>query len=287
MRTTVIRRSALIVGIGTAVGVGLVAISVGPMQSERAQSRALVEPIELSRRDLGPGVELVEASMLRQGEHAGRLVGLYLEPGRIRPEIAINKESSSLVELFPEAFLIVNAGFFTPERRATGLLVTGGRVLSPFVAEGGPAGSGVLVLDSGALSLLPREKVLGRSFAGVPLAIQAGPRIIEPDGTFGIRSDDGDRANRTVIGRDRRGRLVVLVLIGPAGANSGPTLFETQRLLGHEGVGRLADDLALAFALNLDGGTSTGLVLRDPKTPLHFPEASPVHSVLAFWKSPP
>ncbi len=231
----------------------------------------------LSRRTIARGVELAEADLLRGTTKSGRLYVLYFEPGAVDPSIELNTAKAALSNVAPDALAVMNAGFFTPERRATGLLVSQGKQLSPFIPEGGGAGSGVFVLDEGKPSLLARESASKTKLKDAELALQAGPRILEPDGAPGIISDDGQRANRTVIGADKDGRVVVAVAVGPNGWSTGPTLFELQRILSRE--------LSLSFALNLDGGPSTGLFVRGEPN-IAFQEAAPVHSVLA-WRAKP
>lgn len=231
----------------------------------------------LSRRSIARGVELAEADLLRGGKQSGRLYVLYFEPGAVDPTIELNTASSALANVAPDALAVMNAGFFTPERRATGLLLSQGKQLSPFIAEGGGAGSGVFVLDDGKPSLVSRDQMKKDRLQAAELALQAGPRILEADGTPGIISDDGQRANRTVIGADKEGRVVVAVAVGPNGWSTGPTLFELQRILSR--------DLELSFALNLDGGPSTGLFVRGEPN-IAFQESAPVYSVLA-WRAKP
>lgn len=239
----------------------------------------------LRRNPVAPGVELLEADLVRGESKRSRLVAVYAEVGRVQPAILLNRERIPLNGLAPKALVVTNGGYFTPEHRPTGLLVSGGRTLSPLVPTGGGAGSGVLVLTGGRIRLYERERVQADDLEGAAFAIQGGPRVIEPGSRDGIRSDDGLRANRTVIGADQRGRLVLAVTYAE-GARRGASLFELQRLLGPSGVGRLDPDLALDFALNLDGGTSTGFFLRDDEHPVRLPEATRVHSVLTLELAP-
>ncbi len=235
----------------------------------------------ISRSQVAPGVELVVATLTVE-DRRSEVVVLYCEPQRIHPEILLNEALSPLTTLAPHAAVVVNAGYFTAERRPTGLLVSHGKVLHPLVPKGGSAGSGVLVVDD-EVRLLTRDEAKTHRFDEALLAIQSGPRIVEPDGSYGIRSDDGARANRTVIGKDVGGRLALAVFHAPHGA--GPTLFELQRWLT-EGLGALAPELRFQTALNLDGGPSTGMVLRFPKHERRLPEGVAVHSVLALKVEP-
>lgn len=240
--------------------------------------------IERPRRHrLAPGLELLEATVRDGGLSRGRLVVLYVDPERLRPRLHLNPELEELRRFAVGAVAAVNAGYFTPEHRPTGLLLSGGQILHPFVRQAGGAGSGVLVVRGGDIRLLERDAVKAKSLEGADLAIQAGPRVIEPDGSPGIRSNDGMRANRTAAGRDGQGRLALAVLHAPdGGVGIGVTLFELQQILGPEGLGAIAPHLAWTAALNLDGGPSTGLHLRAGDTRIDLPALTRVVSVLTL-----
>jgi uncharacterized protein YigE (DUF2233 family) len=90
-------------------------------------------------------------------------------------------------------------------------------------------------------------------YSGEPLtyALQNFPMLVLPGGAPNLAIDDNGRAApRTVVAQDRSGRLVFLASPGP---------FFTLTGLGQW---LAAGDLDLDRALNLDGGTSTGLLLR-------------------------
>jgi hypothetical protein len=237
----------------------------------------------LTRSERTQGIEIVRADLFRSFRKTGRFVTIYAQPQRIALSILLNDRQLPINALAPDALMVVNGSYFTPERKPTGLLVSEGRVLSPLVRKGGGAGTGVLVIRDGKVELFPREVIKKHNYEASSFAIQAGPRVIEPGGISGIRSDDGLRANRTVIGADRRGRVVVAVTYGDEGSRTGATLFELMHLLSG-GLADVADDLPLDFALNLDGGPSTGLVLRDAD-PIDLPEGARVYSVLSLKAS--
>ncbi|MCK6549113.1 phosphodiester glycosidase family protein [Myxococcota bacterium] len=269
-----LRRVALVLGV--------VVLAAAAFFLDAGEATGPLDVHRVEAREHAGGLEVVDVTLTRGGAPGGRVVALYFSSRSITPRLLLNDGAEDLAELAPGALAVVNAGFFTPERRPTGLLVSEGKTLSPFVREGGGAGSGVFILEGHVPTLLPRDQVKKRSFERTTLAIQAGPRVIEPGGTDGIRSDDGQRANRTVIGRDRAGRVAIAVVLGPKSWATGPTLFELQRILGKRGLGRLAPELAFEEALNLDGGPSTGLDLRLPSRPVRASESAPVHSVLAL-----
>ena len=254
---------------------------VGRVLLDRAaEGRLLLGRID--RHEIAPGIEVVHADLFRSFSEAGRLIAVYADPTKIRLSILLNERQLPINALAQDALMVVNGSYFTPQRKPTGLLVSDGHALSPLVKTGGGAGTGVLVIRDGRVMLFEREQIERTDYDGSSFAIQAGPRVIEPGGSEGIRSDDGLRANRTVIGADAKGRVVVAVTYDEDGNRTGPSLFELMQLLGKKGLGELAPELALDFALNLDGGPSTGLFLRDVKEEIDLPEGARVYSVLSL-----
>ena len=249
----------------------------------RSDRLVLRRPVRIK---LEADIELVRGELERGRRAAGELVAVYAPLDRVLPRLRLNPHRmplADLANLAESALLVTNAGFFTPDWHATGLLVSEGETLSPFVAEAGSAGSGVFVIRENEIRLLERDAARGENFDNAVLAIQAGPRIIEPGGHPGIRSDDGAHANRTVIGADRSGRLVLVVVYqSDGGRRFGPSLYELMELLGPTGLGRISSDHALDQALNLDGGTSTGLALRSDRHTTDLPEQNRVFSVLSL-----
>ncbi|MCP5101274.1 MAG: phosphodiester glycosidase family protein, partial [Chloroflexi bacterium] len=75
--------------------------------------------------------------------------------------------------------------------------------------------------------------------------------LVRPGGVVGYPDEDGERARRTVVAQDGNGRI--LFIFAPRG---GFTLHGLCKYL-------VDSDLNLDVALNLDGGTSTGMVLAE------------------------
>lgn len=144
------------------------------------------------------------------------------------------------------AQIVVNGGFFTPEFLATGLIVV----------DGQPSGSSYV--GFGGMVTMDEHGVVVRSLVERPYqptetfdyALQAFPMLVL-NGEAAYQTADIDRARRTAIGVDGNGR--VLLIIASWG---GFSLAEFSSYLAQA-------DFGLVIALNLDGGTSTGLILAD------------------------
>jgi uncharacterized protein YigE (DUF2233 family) len=162
-----------------------------------------------------------------------------------------------------EALVVVNGGFFTPEFVATGLIVVDGQPNgSSYVGFGGM----VAVADSAieVRSLMERpydpNEPLQAALQTFPMLILHGKAVYE--------KEENDPARRTVIGVDENGRI--LLILASWGSFS---LAELNSYLE-------TADFGLEVALNLDGGTSTGLVLADPAESI--PSFAAVPSVITI-----
>lgn len=275
------RKRLSMVAIGFLVALGVVGVAT-------FRSHPSSELVSYRRTHLlADGLELVELEYDLTAGRRGAVRAWYADPAKVTLELALNPTHAPLASVSTSAMVVTNASFFTPDFRPTGLLVSNGKVLAPFVREAGSAGSGVFVLEGGVPDLIERDAVSNRSFFGASIALQAGPRVIERDGRPGIRKDDGATARRTVIGKDARGFVAIAVITGGSEPWAGPSLFDLQRILGREGLGATTrPELAFEFALNLDGGPSTGFDVRHPSIKMSLAEGSPVLSVLALTPKP-
>ena len=86
-------------------------------------------------------------------------------------------------------------------------------------------------------------------------ALQSFPVLVQPGGElgFGAERENHVSARRTVIGQDKRGRI--LFIVAPQG------YFTLHQL----SVYLTESDLNLDIAVNLDGGGSTGILVANPR----------------------
>ena len=208
-----------------------------------------------------PGWAAIDGGTRARAQQGGVRVRRGLVPGR--PELAFTEidvdlaatevvitqleGGASLEALAPKRALVtLNGGFFGPDFRPAAWLRSAGRDLAPPKRT---TRGGVFAVKGSRLYVGPR--------ASLPFepttAIQNLPLLLELDGSLGIHSDDGRRANRTVV-CSVNGTLRFVVLTAPLAR--APTLRETAELLR---VARPAG-FGCSAALNLDGGPSTGVV---------------------------
>ncbi|MDP9291947.1 MAG: phosphodiester glycosidase family protein [Verrucomicrobiota bacterium] len=160
----------------------------------------------------------------------------------------------------------INGGYFHPDRTPLGLLVTAGKLIHPL--ERARLLSGLLVVRGGRVTLLrpaeyPRDSTPDE-------AIQAGPFLLD-QGHVVAGLESSHRAARTVIcALGKKGFALVSV--------DSATLAEAAEMLAVQGV---VDDGKPQRALNLDGGSSTGLWVRTHGGAFYLPESRGVRNFVA------
>ncbi len=173
-----------------------------------------------------------------------------------------------------KALLVVNAGYFTPEKFVTALTVSEG------LAYGTPLGD-----YAGMLAVTPEGWATVRWLRAWPYdpaepltaAVQSFPVLVKPGGIMGFPADadEGLPARRTVVAQDGSGRL--LFIVGAGG-----------RFSLHElAVWLTESDLDVDIALNLDGGSSTGLWLRSPAHPVRIESFGELPAVITVEERQP
>ncbi len=142
---------------------------------------------------------------------------------------------------------IINGGYFDQQFYATALVVSNGKVFGQSYSGFG----GMLSVDSrGSLSLRslheqpynPNSEQLEQATQSAPMLMLGGKRT-----QF---SADASQTRRSVVAMDKQGRLLFLVSPNP--------IFSLDELADQ----LVSSDLSIEVALNLDGGSSTGLYVK-------------------------
>jgi uncharacterized protein YigE (DUF2233 family) len=209
---------------------------------------ATTRPADSGWQTIAPGLEYREIS-IKQGDRSERLRIARVDPAQARFRVLYNPDRPQRVSEWlteSKALLAVNGNFFDPQNRALSLVIQDGQVSgAPYEGFGG-----MFAVSDAAVRV--RSNVT-EPYAGETLtaALQNFPMLVLPGGAPNMQIDDNGRvAPRTAVAQDRSGRIVFVASPTPAF-----TLTEFGQWLA-------ASDLDLDAALNLDGGTSTGLVLR-------------------------
>ncbi len=206
-------------------------------------------PRDTGWQSMAPGVEYREL-VAGQGDRSDRLRIARIDPAQTHWRVLYDPARPQRVSEWlaqSGALLAVNGNFFDPQNHALGLVI-----------QDGQRRDGVVYQGFGGMFAVNGDEVRVRwnvqePYNGEPLsyALQNFPMLVLPGGSPNSDIDDNGRASpRTAVGQDRSGRIVFVVSPAPTF-----TLTEFSQWLA-------ASDLDLNVALNLDGGTSSGLVLR-------------------------
>lgn len=193
-----------------------------------------------------PGVELRHTAA-PAGESRVPVVIVRLDPQLVRVRVAYRPEKPLALRAWFAAerpLLAINAGYFAEDHRSTALVISDG-VASGASYEG--FGGMFAVHADGTVELRPLRDVPYDAAENIVQATQSSPMLVFPGGVGAELRDDGERARRSVVAFDQAGRI--LLLVAPTSAL---TLSELAQWL-------VSSDLQIDRALNLDGGSSTGL----------------------------
>ena len=148
---------------------------------------------------------------------------------------------------------LINGGYFDQQFNATALVVSNGKVFGQSYDGFG----GMLSVDShGSLSLRslhqqpynPNTEQLEQATQSAPMLILGGKRT-----QFNA---DASQTRRSVVAMDKQGRLLFIVSPNP--------IFSLDELAD----ALVSSDLSIEIALNLDGGSSTGLYVNGGSSPV-------------------
>ncbi len=188
------------------------------------------------RADLGGGI-MAQVSVVR------------LDPARVRFQVGYAPDSPHALTSWAHisgAMAVINGGFFDAQNHTVSLLVTGGQAIGESYSGRG-----------GMFSVAPDGAVRLRGLAEAPYdpsealaeALQGWPLLVQPGGAATYSFEDNDRSRRSALAIDRAGR--VLLIASPSAAFT----------LAGFSAWLAGSDLEIDTAVNLDGGSSTGLLL--------------------------
>lgn len=224
-------------------------------------------PRDTGWQAIAPGVEYRELK-IDLGDRSDRLRIARIDPAQTQLRVLYDPDRPRRVSEWlstSTALAAVNGNYFDPQNQALGLVIQDGQRRGGVVYQG--FGGMFAVSDDGARVRWNVDD----PYSGEPLlhALQNFPMLVLPGGTANPNIDDnGRRSLRTAVGQDQSGRLVFVVSPGLTF-----TLTEFGQWLA-------ASDLDLDVALNLDGGSSSGLVLRSDGRNLGVDSWVPVPNVI-------
>jgi hypothetical protein len=203
-------------------------------------------------RSIAPGFDVGELPVLATGLEVDRIMLSRVDPSRFRFIVRTSPGNRSLPEWMDElgAALVINGSYFTRDGSPDTPLVSAGVLLGP---RGYQAKHGAFVASSAATQIHDLANGDWRAaLRGADEAMVSFPLLITSDGAPRITANWRWLANRSFVGQDRAGRIVLGTTVD--------AFFSLERLAGFL---RTAP-LDLTLALNLDGGpvASQGVALN-------------------------
>lgn len=177
----------------------------------------------------------------------------------------------------------VNASLFRQDNlEPLGLVVARGTQLHAWRKPTSTADSGVFWVKDGRVGV-EWAKELKKEWQEDDLAVQAGPIIVEPGKKPGIYRHAQQFRARTAIGIDDQERVIMVCTLRKTEAEedlSGLDLYELMQIMM---LSEPEGGLGLKAALNLDGGTSTAMIIALPKLQLAIASNQPVSNGIAVY----
>ncbi len=212
-----------------------------------AQSRMLENGLELY--SLGDGFHSYNAVRLQKGKHWIKVLRAEDYGKRVM--------SASEVCTASGALMCINASFFDEKSNPLGLIVSSG-ILFQKVHQGGDTLNGIFSLSRKGFSIVDRQ-TFARQLAFE--AVQAGPLILSAGKNL-RESFDKNQSKRSAVCLNATGEPVFLISTDKTRASS---LFELSEFMRKE-------PLNCIDGLNLDGGGSSQLFLKEKNTKAVSPE---------------
>jgi uncharacterized protein YigE (DUF2233 family) len=207
-------------------------------------------PPDTGWRIIAPGLEYRELRVTFE-DRSDRVRLARVDPAHARLRVVYDSDSPRRVSEWlasTQAQLVINGNYFDPQQRALGLIVADG-ARTGVVYEGY---GGMLAVGENTVKVRWNVSEPYRRGEALTYALQNFPMLVLPGGEANTQIDDNDRlAPRSVVAQDRAGRIVFVVSPAP--------MFTLTGL----GQWLAASDLDIDAALNLDGGSSSGMLLRE------------------------
>jgi uncharacterized protein YigE (DUF2233 family) len=225
------------------------------------------EPADTGWRQAAPGVEL-RRMLAPAGDATAPVSVARLDPAQVRLQVGYAPDRPLALSAWASgsgAVAAINGGFFDAAGRSVALLVHGGEPIGEsYVGRGG------------MFAVTPEGAVWLRGLADAPYdpaepvaeGLQGWPMLVRPGGEVAYTYEDGARERRSALALDAEGRVLLVAAPTPA-----LTLRELAEWLA-------AADLGVVTAMNLDGGSSTGLLVQSDTAPEQIASFAPLPIVL-------
>ncbi len=163
-------------------------------------------------KTIAPGYEIAELPVLTDREEIDRLYLVRLDPALYTFSVHVKSHKPNNIgqweKALPDAALIVNGAFFGPKNKPDTPFLVGGEAQGPSDYD---AQAGAFVASDSATRVVDLRDGSGwkAAFAGAHDAMVAYPLLIGSDGQTHVNRKSRWLANRTFVGQDGQGRIVI------------------------------------------------------------------------------
>ncbi len=216
---------------------------LSPSMRLALRGTAPAAPGAFAWRTLAPGFEVAELPVLVNGAEVDRIMLTRIDPAHFRFEVRSSPGGDKTLAAWmaqTHAALVVNGSYYGHDGRPATPVRSLGRALGPPAYD---AQAGAFVASDAFTGLRDLAKQpWTAAFGAAPDALVSYPLLIEPGGRNGVARTSRWLANRSFVGQDSEGRVLV--------GTTKDAFFTLHALADF----LLAAKLDLTLALNLDGG---------------------------------
>lgn len=203
----------------------------------------------------------------------GKLYAFKLSKKRSLRFLVGEKKATSLKELEKKynSLVIINGSYFDENYSPVGMLKIDNKLLNPKNEVGS---SGILAVKDNEVAIFHKKE--SNLYKDYPNIMQNGPLLVENNGKNGIYSDDKEYSSRTAIGITKDNKTILVV----ADRSASPSLWEFAKLLS---TPESQGGFECKIAINLDGGSSTGLRVKTPNKKIVVEENDFIHNAVGVF----
>ncbi len=246
---------------------------VSPAQ-ETEQETSFQDKLEW--KEVRPGLSYATLSIVADNpKESKNLILASINPKKYDFDIYQNTEKETartISEIHGDtnSLLTFNGNFFTEDFKSTGLLLSKGKILRDYVKA--KLLNGIFAIrNDGTAEIITNGRINKSDYS---FAIQSGPLLINKKGGIAVEDKSTDLASRTAIGIDEEGNITLIILKQSLlDMDNRVTLFQFAGLLKETPA---LQELNLHSVLNLDGGSSSGLMIQDR----YYPEMEKVQNMI-------
>lgn len=228
----------------------------------------------LNWENIENGLDFVSVDFAK-GFRKGKIYALKLQKPRQLQILLDGKSKPTTIERLEKKYkplAVFNGSYFDENFLPVGLLKVDNHILYGLNKYGN---TGILAINQDKLDIF-NKKDIDKYKNKYDNLMQSGPILVEENGKSGIYSDNHEYSARTSIAINRKNETLIVI----ADSSASPSLWEfAQVLIKDEKKG----GFSVKLAINLDGGSSTGLRINSRMKKLILSESSYISNGIGIF----